>query len=210
VAKAKQFLHDKGVWVAGISAGVIVLLLIIFGAALSNKSDEVKKLEASLTSARTERDEVAKEVSSAEDKVSRIEGLRGKILSEAEDKAASIVGSAKGEAEEAEENIGSLEAKVGSKEQALASVESSLEGAEHAKSLSTFGEGVMKAEVDYSLGTTYEAPGEEGCYWALLNSANTNDTESNEFTNNATQQIVTIESPYFTSEGCGTWKQIAE
>lgn len=162
-----------------------------------------------------EKDELQKELGlaeerqqAAEDKATaaeeKLEGEKQAILAKAQREADQILGDAKAEAEELED----VENEIAAKEGQLASVESSLQGAEQEKSLSTFGEGIMKAEVDYTLGATYEAAGGSGCYWGLLKSANTNDLAGNEFTNNAVQQIVTIETPYFTSEDCGTWKRI--
>jgi F0F1-type ATP synthase membrane subunit b/b' len=206
--KFKQFLHDKGVWVAGISAGVIVLLLIIFGAALSNKSDEVKKLETRLASTQTERDEAEGKIDRAEAKVTRIEGLRGKIVGEAENKATSLIGSAKSEAEEAEENLSSLKSEVESTQGELESIEGSLGGAEEEKALSTIpGDGTFKAEADYLPGT-YRASGGPGCYWATLNSANPEDIASNENASGPT--IASIHTPYFHTQGCGKWERIGE
>jgi hypothetical protein len=57
---------------------------------------------------------------------------------------------------------------------------------------------------------TYEAPGGSGCYWATLNSANTQDIVDNEFAANASQQIAEITTPYFQSSGCGEWKRVGE
>ena len=130
-------------------------------------------------------------------------------MGEAKDQAATILSGAKRESEEAKESLGSLKSEVASTEDQLAEVEGSLSGAEQTKALSHFGEGIVKAEVDFVPGT-YEAPGGEGCYWALLNSANTNDMAGNEFTTTAAQQIVTITTPYFQSTSCGTWKRLGE
>lgn len=206
--KFKRFLHDKGVWIAGISAAVIVLLLVIFGAALSDKSDEVKRLETSLASTQAERDQAEGEVSKAQSEAARVRGLKGKIVGEAENKAASIVGSAKAEAVEAEENLNSLKGEVESTQEELASVEASLEGAEETKAKSTIpGNGTFQSEVDFIPGT-YQSSGGEGCYWATLNSADPYDIASNE--NASGQTIASIHTPYFQTSGCGTWKRIGE
>jgi hypothetical protein len=91
----------------------------------------------------------------------------------------------------------------------LAAIESSLERAERTRELSHFDNGIWKAEVDYVLGT-YRTPGDSGCYWAKLSSANTSDSDDNNFTTGGGQQVVTIDSPYFQTEGCGTWGRIGE
>jgi F0F1-type ATP synthase membrane subunit b/b' len=167
----------------------------------SGLKDEKKELQKELDLAE-ERQQTAEDKATAVEE--KLQAEKQTILAKAQQQAGRIVGDAKAEAEELE----GVESEITAKEGQLASVESSLQGAEKEKSLSTFGGGIMKAEVDYTLGATYEAPGGAGCYWALLNSANTGDMAGNEFTNNAVQQIVTIETPYFTSEDCGTWKQI--
>jgi len=191
-------------WTIGV-VGVLILLGI--GAAIgssgeSKLKDEVAELETRLASVHEERNE-------AVEKAEQIEGLKAGIVANARHRAAAILDGAKTESEEAEGSLASLNAEVEATEEELASVESSLEGAEQTQALSHFGEGIVKAEVDFVPGT-YESQGGEGCYWAMLNSANTSDIANNELTNNATQQIVTITTPYFQSEGCGTWKRIGE
>lgn len=189
------------IWVVA----AFVLGGIIGGAAGSSGEsglkDEKKELQQAVALAE-ERQQTAEDKATATEE--KLNAEKQSILTKAQRKADRIVGHAKVEAEELE----NVESEIAAKEGELASVESSLEGAEQEKSLSSFGGGIMKAEVDYTLGATYEAAGGAGCYWALLNSANTNDISGNEFTNSAAQQIVTIETPYFTSENCGTWKRI--
>jgi F0F1-type ATP synthase membrane subunit b/b' len=167
----------------------------------SGLKDEKKELQQAVAQAEERQQTAEDKATAAEEKLN---AEKQSILAAARRKADRIVGHAKVEAEELE----NVESEIAATEAELASVESSLEGAEKEKSLSSFGAGIMKAEVDYTLGATYEAAGGEGCYWALLNSANTGDISGNEFTNSAAQQIVTIETPYFTSSSCGTWKRI--
>lgn len=167
----------------------------------SGLKDEKDELQKELGLAEEHQQAAEDKATAAEEKLA---GEKQAVLAKAHREADQILGDAKAEAEELED----VEGEIAATEEQLASVESSLQGAEQEKSLSTFGEGIMKAEVDYTLGATYEAAGGSGCYWGLLKSANTNDLAGNEFTNNAVQQIVTIETPYFTSEDCGTWKRI--
>lgn len=191
-------------WTIGI-VGALVLLGIGGAIGSSNEDDlksEVSTLEGELASARRERD-------LADEKASRIEGLKGKLVAEAKGQAATILNGAKRESKEAVKSLGSLKSEIAAAEGELSDVEESLSGAEHTQALSHFGEGIVKAEVDFVPGT-YEAPGGEGCYWALLNSANTNDMAGNEFTTSAAQQIVSITTPYFQSSDCGTWERIGE
>ncbi|HEX5526679.1 MAG TPA: hypothetical protein VFX44_05715 [Solirubrobacterales bacterium] len=200
--KARSWVRARPViWVIA----AFILGGIIGGAAgtagESGVKDEKEELQKELGLAE-ERQQAAEDKATAAKE--ELEAEKQAILAKARRQADGIIGDAKAEAEELED----VKSEIAAKEGQLASVESSLEGAEEEKSLSNFGEGIMKAEVDYTLGATYEAAGGTGCYWALLNSANTNDLAGNEFTNNAVQQIVTIETPYFTSEDCGTWKRI--
>jgi hypothetical protein len=191
-------------WTIGI-VGALILLGIGGAIGSSNEDDlksEVSTLEGELTSAQRERD-------LADEKASRIEGLKGKLVAEAKGQAATILNGAKRESKEAAESLGSLKSEIASAESELSDVEESLSGAEQTQALSHFGEGIVKAEVDFVPGT-YEASGGEGCYWALLNSANTNDMAGNEFTTSAAQQIVSITTPYFQSSDCGTWERIGE
>jgi hypothetical protein len=196
-------LPNWGRWTIGV-VGALILLGI--GGAIGSGDegdlkDEVSTLEGQLASAEEER-------SDAEDKASRIEGLRGKIVREAEGKASTILSGAKSESEEAKENLDSLKREVTSTESELEGVESSLGGAREEKALSTIpGDGTFKAEADYLPGT-YRAPGGPGCYWATLNSADPYDIASNENASGPT--IASIESPYFQTQGCGKWERIGE
>jgi len=197
-----------GKWIAS-ALGVLLLLGIGIAIGASNEDD----LKSQVATLESEVDDAHREVSRAEEdeavavqEAEKVRAERGAIISKARTQARGIVTGAKQEAAE----LADVSAEIEAAEGELANVEDSLTGAEHAKELSHFGEGIMRAEVDYTPGATYESAGGEGCYWALLNSANTSDISSNEITINAAQQIVTVSTPYFTSSNCGTWKQIAE
>lgn len=95
-----------GKWAIGIVGGLILLGI---GGAIgsSNEGDlksEVSMLEAQLASAEEERGQ-------AEDKASRIEGLKGKIVGEAQSRASTILSGAKRESEEEKEVLARLRAK---------------------------------------------------------------------------------------------------
>ncbi len=188
-------------WAIGI---VSVLVLLGIGAAIGSSGegkleDEVSTLEGQVASAEAERN-------AAESKAQRVEGLKGQIVEAAQHKAANILGGAKRESEEATDELGSLTREVASTESELEQVESSLGGAEEEEALSTIpSDGTFKSEADYLPGT-YRAAGGPSCYWATLNSADPYDIASNE--NGTGPQIATIESPYFQTEGCGTWERI--
>jgi hypothetical protein len=193
------------VWVIGaLAAGLVVggiLGGVIGNAGMGDLEAEREELQTALAVAEGK----ARSAEHRQEEVAdRLASEKKAILDKARRQAAEIVGKSQLEAEELE----AVEGEIASAEGELANVESSLEGAEQEKSLSSFAGGIMKAEVDYTVGATYEAAGGSGCYWAMLNSANTNDISTNEITTHAVQQIVTIETPYFTSEGCGAWKRI--
>lgn len=192
------------IWVVGVFVVAGILGAAAGSSGESGLKDEKAELEDTVALAEEKREDAEAGAEDAEAEAAEVKDEEGKILDGARRQARKIVGEAKAEAEELE----NVEGEIASAESELADVEASLTGAEKEKSLSSFGGGIMKGEVDYTVGGTYEATGGEGCYWAMLNSANTSDISANEFTTSAGQQIVTIETPYFTSEDCGTWKRI--
>ena len=52
----------------------------------------------------------------------------------------------------------------------------------------------------------YQTEGSDSCYWAKLSTGDTNRVIDNNV--GAGPQTVTIDSPYFESEGCGTWTKV--
>jgi hypothetical protein len=66
----------------------------------------------------------------------------------------------------------------------------------------SFGDGLYKVGADIKAGT-YHTSGGANCYWAELRSSDTNNIITNNL--NGGPQTVTISSPYFESDGCGTW-----
>jgi hypothetical protein len=208
VKEVEGFLQRNAVAVTAILGAALIAVLIVAVVLASNASSERDEARADLEREQAAVAKLERERDSAQRRADAVTGRKEQILSAAESRARRIAGGARAEREEAEATLSSLESETEDASASLEETEAALAGAQKEKSLSSFPAGIMKAEVDYSLGATYEAAGGAGCYWALLNSANTNDLAGNEFTPNATQQIVTIETPYFTSEGCGTWKRI--
>jgi hypothetical protein len=195
-----------------LSIGVVAALFLLgVGAAIgSGEEDHVKTqvtdLESEVTIANNQQHRAEEETSDALSKVSRVQGLRGKIVGEAKEQAEKIVGDAKGEAEE----LASVDSEIEEAEGHLESVQASIGGAKEEAAKSRMGDGIWQGEVDYIPGT-YRAPGGEGCYWATLNSANTGDIADNEVSvGSGSQQIATINTPYFQSKDCGTWERIGE
>lgn len=77
--------------------------------------------------------------------------------------------------------------------------------AEEAAEMETITDGTWQVGVDIVEGT-YRAPGGAGCYWALLNSADTNDIHNNGFAES--NPTVTIDTPWFETDECGEWEKI--
>lgn len=192
-------------WTIGVFAALFILAV---GAAIgSGEEDSLKSkvsdLESQLVVAEDQQEMAETEATDASSEVSRIKGLRGKIVGEAHERADEIVGDAKGEAAE----LASVEGEIEEAEGRLSSVESSIGGVKEEAAKSTITDGIWQAETDYIPGT-YRAPGGSNCYWATLNSADPYDIGSNENGNGS--QIASIESPYFQTDGCGTWERISE
>jgi outer membrane murein-binding lipoprotein Lpp len=77
--------------------------------------------------------------------------------------------------------------------------------AEAARERSKITDGIWQRGRDFEPGL-YRAPGGDGCYWAKLNSASTNDiAENGGFSTNQTLQI---DSPFFQTNECGEWVKI--
>jgi len=56
-------------------------------------------------------------------------------------------------------------------------------------------------------GGQYRTDGSDTCYWAKLSTGDTNSIIENNL--GAGPQTVTIDSPFFESEGCGSWTKVA-
>jgi len=166
----------------------------------SDLKAELAEAQTELTAAEGARDD-------ARAVTDRILDNRDEMIQQAQSKAHQIVGTARSEGSELSDKLESLQGEVDAAKSELAETESSLAGAEREEALSSFGNGIWQAEVDFIPGT-YRAPGGSGCYWAALNSADPSDIATNELTGSAAQQIATIETPFFQSEDCGTWERV--
>lgn len=177
------------------TVGVLgAILLIGIGAALGGSEeddlkDELEQAESALTTANAERDQ-------AQARADTIISRRDQIIGNARSERSRLSG-----------KLENLQSKVDATKAELQETESSLAGAEREEALSSFGDGIWQADVDFTPGT-YRSEGGDGCYYATLGSADTNDILTNEITLDASQQIVTIDSPYFQSKGCGTWERV--
>ena len=68
-----------------------------------------------------------------------------------------------------------------------------------------FGDGLYEVGADIQAGQ-YRADGGPDCYWAKLTTSDTNNVLVNNL--GAGPQTVTIDSPYFVTDGCGTWTKV--
>jgi hypothetical protein len=69
-------------------------------------------------------------------------------------------------------------------------------------SAASFTDGLYQVDTAIQRGQ-YHTDGSDSCYWAKLATGDTNRVIDNHV--GAGPQTVTIDSPYFESEGCGTW-----
>lgn len=88
------------------------------------------------------------------------------------------------------------------RDRALDRRENRLVAAETEVKRTTITDGIWKVGTDFDTGT-YRAPGGPGCYWALLNSADTSDIANNG--GFGPNQTITIDSAWFETSGCGEW-----
>lgn len=186
-----------GKWVTGI-VGVFILLGI--GGAIAGGSNE-DSLKDELATAE-------QEVRSVEGEMTQVEGQRDQAVEESEDIQArkqQILGDAKSEAAKVKGELEDQRSELNSLNSEVSETESYLSDAESEAAKSEISDGVWQVDVDYVPGT-YESEGGGGCYWALLENVGGGGVEDiienggfNE------HQILTIESPYFETSGCGTW-----
>lgn len=200
--------HPVTNYLIAFSVGLVLaggILGIVAGSQAGRAGDaeaERDGLSASLTSAESERD-------AAQDAADAITERRDKLLTDARSRANAIISDARGELVATKSKLASVEDKLGGTQAELDDVRSSLEGAQREKALSSFGDGIWQADVDFLPGT-YRSSGGPGCYYAMLNSADTGDIESNNFSGDGGQQLATIYSAYFETEDCGKWKRVGD
>lgn len=192
-------------WTIGI-VGAFILMGI--GGAIASGENEEDQLEEQIA-VLEERVKVSGErADAAHREVAAIEGEVDTLTAQAEDKAEQIVEDAKSEASTLESSVSNTKQELESVEGELSETESELGGAEEKVAKGTITDGVWQIERDYLPGT-YEAPGGGSCYWALLSSLGSGGVEGiieNGGFNK--HQILTIESPYFETRACGTWKLV--
>lgn len=192
-------------WTIGV-VGAFVLMGI--GAAIGSGANEEAQLEDQIALLEERVDASRERTAAAQQKVAAIEGEVGKLTAQAESKAERIVKDAKVEASSLEGSVSSAKQELETVEGELSETESELGGAEERVAKGTITDGTWQLDRDYLPGT-YEAPGGGSCYWALLSSLGGGGVEGiieNGGFNK--HQILTIESPYFETRSCGTWKLV--
>lgn len=190
-----------GKWTVGV-VGALVLLVI--GAAIGSGGEE-DTLKAELADTEAVLTRTADERDKAEGEANDLLARRDQIIARAKSSARDIVGGARSEQSTLSREVKSLQDEVDAAESELSQTESSVASAKREKALSKINDGIWQAEVDFIPGT-YRAPGGSGCYWALLNSADTNDIANNG--GFGPNQTITIDSAWFETSDCGTWERV--
>lgn len=192
-------------WTIGI-VGAFILMAI--GGAIASGEGEEDKLKEQIAVLEERVETSSERADAAHREVAAIEGEVDTLTAQAEDKAERIVKDAKSEANSLESSVSNTKQELESVKGELADTESQLGGAEEKVAKGSITDGVWQIEKDYLPGT-YEAPGGGSCYWALLSSlggGGVEDIIENGGFNE--HQILTIESPYFETQSCGTWKLV--
>lgn len=186
-------------WAIGIVSAVILLAV---GAAIG--SSEEDDLKDEVASVKEERNNARSAQEVAETELADLESEHDLIIAKAEDEAEEIVGGAQTEARTLRGSVQKAKGELSAARGELSEVEGELGGAEERVAKSKIGDGVWKLEVDYVAGT-YEAEGGPYCYWEKLSdpSGEFDSIITNE--NGESRQLLTIDSPYFSTNGCGTW-----
>lgn len=196
------------------AAGAFVLGILIAGvvglAVVSAKNSNIDNLEDELTAEQQARAAAESERDDAVATADQITGRRDQIISDAKSRGQEMIDNAKQELSGLQDKIQGAQSDLSETESKLSDVQASLDTAQEQKMMSSFGDGTWQANVDYLPGT-YSAPGGSGCYWEKLNGPSggglNNIIENGGFNKN---QIVSVDSPYFSTDGCGTWTRTGD
>jgi hypothetical protein len=193
-----------GKWVVG-TAGA--LLLIGIGVAIG--SSKASDLRAERNDAEAEADAIRARAPKliAESRQHAIQ-----IESEAEQEATRIIRHAGSERIRMKRTLSHLNDDVESTKGELESVEDSLSQARHTKSLSSMSNGTWQIEVDYLPGT-WRAPGGPTCWWEQRQEPGGEGAGEGFNRNYGSAEeniLIHIDSPYFYTNKCGTWKRIGD
>lgn len=189
---------------AALTLGVVIAGGI--GALLvASKSSEVDSLNSSLARAKAATADAEGQRDEAQQIADEITAQKDKIVGDAKARAEQLTTKAEDEVRELEGKIEDAQSDLDSTESRLADVQGSLAAAQETKQLSSFGDGIWQSGTDFLPGL-YRASGGGGCYWAKLNSADTNDIADNGF--GGSNPTIQIDSSFFETDGCGTWEKI--
>jgi outer membrane murein-binding lipoprotein Lpp len=97
------------------------------------------------------------------------------------------------------------EARLNAREASLDKRAQKITASEQTIEQNTITDGIWQVGKDFEAGT-YRAPGGGSCYWALLNSANTQDIVNNG--GFGPNQTLTIDSAWFETSDCGDWTKV--
>lgn len=191
------------------AVGAIIVVAITVPV-LAGKSSEIDDLNSSLDEEGTARAAAEADRDAAEETADQIQSKKNLIIHTAREKAKKLVGDAEEKRSKIEGDIDDAQANLDSTQSKLDSLQASLSQAQEVKAQSSFGDGTFQSGVDYLPGT-YTAPGGSGCYWEKLNGPSgggiNNIIDNGGFNKN---QIVSVDSPYFSSDGCGTWTRTGD
>ena len=192
-----------------LAASAFVVGLLLAGgiglAVVSSKNSDIDQLQADLSSQETATQIAEDERDAAEARADAITGRRDQIIASARKKGQGLIDDAKQELSGLEDKISDAQSDLSSTQSKLEQVQGSLAAAQETKQKSSFGDGIWQADADFIPGL-YRAPGGNGCYWAKLNTADTSDIADNGF--GGKNPTITIDSPFFETDGCGTWEKI--
>jgi hypothetical protein len=157
-------------------------------------------------------DEAEKRADEAEAALAMAEGdaTAAEAQTEARDEAEAIVaeGQAANDARSAEldtrnADLDAREAAVAQRETDIAARETAVGAAEAARDANSFGDGVYAVGTDIQPGTYHTDGSRDLCYYATLG-ADGSDILDNNIVDGGPATVV-INSPFFESNGCGTW-----
>jgi hypothetical protein len=194
-----------------IALGLVIAAAIAAAIAIPNindLTDERDSLSAQLAHTKTALQQEQSDRKAAQAVAARIRGQRDQIISAARDRADSMISSAKDKLSKLNGQVSATQDKLSSTQSQLESTQASLDQAQEIKAQSSFGNGTWQANVDFLPGT-YQSDGGPLCYWEKLkgpSGGGLNNIIDNGGDNS--QQIVSVDSPYFHTNGCGTWTKV--
>jgi hypothetical protein len=179
--------------------GTAALLLVgLVGLAASRPKDlstDVRMLRSDVTSARSQASNLQTQVAGFQSEVTADKSALQAAQANALNAYALALATVKGQLASQTQALNQREQSLTGRERAVARAEGLL----HAHS---FSDGLFQVGKDIQPGT-YHTTGAPDCYYALLGSSDTGNIISNQLS--AGPQTVVINSPWFDSEGCGTW-----